>query len=163
MKIRHGLAIGLSGALWMGIGIFLLMKGFSLLLHPSPESTPLILPRLGSLVKDPAQASLVLVSIGLVIGFIKGRFILAKTAARIIKKIESLPNPCALKSVYGPGYLILLGCMMGMGIMLNKFSVPHDLRGIIDVAVGSALTNGSAFYFRHFAEAKRKKLAEKLK
>ncbi len=160
MKIRHGLAISLSGVLWMLIGVFLLLKGFSLLLHPSSDQAPSLLPYLTSLTTQPEQGSLLLVSIGLIIGFIKGRLVLAKTATRIIRKIESLPNPCSLASVYGPSYLILLASMMGLGMLLNKLPVPYDLRGVIDIAVGSALTNGSAFYFRHFAEAKRKKLTK---
>lgn len=162
MNIRHGLAIALSGVLWMSIGILLLLKGFGYLLHPSPELTPSLLPYLSSFGKDASQAPLFLVSIGLVIGFIKGRFILAKTASRVIKKIESLPNPCPILSVYSPTYLILLGSMVFLGMLFKWLPIAYDIKGVIDVAIGSALTNGSAFYFRHFADARRKKLQKKL-
>lgn len=158
MRIRHGLAIALSGVLWMAIGIFLLMKGFSHLLHTSPDQAPALLPYLGSLAKQPEQGSLILVSIGLLIGFIKGRLILSKTAARVIAKIQSLPNPCPLSSVYGPSYLILLAGMVCLGMLVRWLPIAYDIKGVVDVAIGSALTNGSAFYFRHFADAKRKKL-----
>lgn len=159
MKIRHGLAITLSGVLWMAVGILLLLKGFSLLLHPSGQTLPL-LSFIQALTKDAEQASLILVSLGLLIGFLKGRLVLAKTASRIIKKILSLPNPCAISSIYGRGYLLLLASMVFLGMLLKWIPVPHDIKGVIDIAIGSALTNGSAFYFRHFAEAKRKNLTK---
>ncbi|MES2199635.1 MAG: hypothetical protein V4489_05670 [Chlamydiota bacterium] len=158
MNIRHGLAIALSGTLWMTIGILLLFKGFSYLLHSTPGQVPSLLPYLSSFTKQAEQASLILVSVGLLIGFIKGRLILAKTAARVIKKIESLPNPCPILSVYSPGYLMLLGSMVFLGMLFKWLPLAYDIKGVIDIAIGSALTNGSAFYFRHFADAKRKKL-----
>lgn len=157
MKIRHGLAITLSGVLWMGVGILLLLKGFSLLLHPS-DQTSALLPFIQSLTKDAEQASLLLVSISLLIGFLKGRLVLAKTASRVIKKILSLPNPCSVSSIYGRGYLLLLASMVSLGVLLKWIPVPHDIKGVVDIAIGSALTNGSAFYFRHFAEVRRKNL-----
>ena len=45
---------------------------------------------------------------------------------------------------------------MLMGMSLRWVSIPYDIKGVIDVAVGSALANGSAFYFRYFAEQKTK-------
>ncbi|MBS0626653.1 MAG: hypothetical protein JSS09_00400 [Verrucomicrobia bacterium] len=158
MNIRHGLAITLSGVLWMAIGVFLLLKGFSHLLHSSPGQEPALLPYIGSFVKDPEQGSLVLVSLGLLIGFIKGRVVLAKTAARVIAKILSLPNPCSFSSIYGPSYLLLLGSMVCLGMLIRWLPIAYDVKGVVDIAIGSALTNGSAFYFRHFADAKRKNL-----
>ncbi len=154
MNIRHGLAIAISGTLWMAIGILLLLKGFSYLLHPSPDITPSLLPYLGK--SD--QAPLILVSVGLLIGFIKGSLILAKTATRVIKKIESLPNPCSILSVYSPAYLLLLASMVFLGMLFKWLPLAYDIKGVIDIAIGSALINGSAFYFRHFADARRKKL-----
>lgn len=158
MNIRHGLAIALSGVLWMAIGVFLLLKGFSHLLHSPSDQTPTLLPYFSSFVKEPEQGSLVLVSLGLLIGFIKGRVVLAKTAARIIAKIVSLPNPCSLFSIYGSSYLLLLGGMVCLGMLIKWLPIAYDIKGVIDIAIGSALTNGSAFYFRHFADAKRKNL-----
>ena len=142
MKIRHGAAIVFSGVIWMSVGIFLLTKGFSLLLHPT--SGPV------------EQTSLALVALGILIGFLKGKFILAKTSARVIAKILQKPNPCSIFSVYSKGYLGLLLGMMAMGMALRWVSIPYEIKGVIDVAIGSALTNGSAYYFRHFAENKKK-------
>lgn len=157
MYIRHALAIICSGLLWMGIGIFLLLKGFSLLLHPEIQGIPLLLPYLTSMTTRPEQGSLLLVSFGLLIGFIKGRLILSKTARRIIARIGSLPNPCKLSAIYPTPYLFLLLGMMSLGILFKWLPIPYDIKGIIDIGVGSALMNGSAFYFRYFAEKRHKK------
>jgi len=37
---------------------------------------------------------------------------------------------------------------MGLGMGIRYFGVPVDVRGLIDVAVGSALINGAMLYFR---------------
>lgn len=155
MKIRHGTAIVLSGTLWIMVGVMLLFKGFSLLLHPAVGQSSSLLPFIQS-IAGKQEAPLVLVCLGLLIGFLKGRFVLAKTAERVIRGIVSQPNPLAWNSLYSRGYLMVLLSMAVMGMSLRWIPVPYDLKGLVDVAVGSALTNGSAFYFRYFAEKKKK-------
>lgn len=156
MKIRQGTAIACSGIVWMGMGIFLLCKGFSLLLHPPAMQTGWIVPAFVARVGNIDQVSLSLITVGLFLGFIKGKFVLARTAKRVIQRILSLPNPVSIQSVYGRSYALLLLSMILLGLSFTWFSVPYDIRGIVDVAIGSALANGSAFYFRHFAEVKQK-------
>ncbi len=155
MKIRHAMAIVLSGVLWMGIGVFLLFKGFSLLLHPVANGSSVLLSFLQPFTGR-GEAPLILVSLGLVIGFLKGRLILSKTATRIIRGIISKPNPFPIKDLYSKGYLLILGSMCLLGMTLRWVPIAYDLKGVLDVAVGSALINGSAFYFRYFAEKKSK-------
>ncbi len=156
MKIRHGLAIVLSGVIWMGAGFFLLLKGFSLLLHPQIGKTAILIPLMNSFGAGGEQASLVLVSLGLVIGFLKGRVVLGKAANKVIGRILSLHNPFPISSLYSRSYVILLSSMIALGVCLRWIPVPYDVKGVIDVAIGSALINGSAFYFRYFAEKKTK-------
>lgn len=156
MKIKQGFAIVLSGMIWMGVGVMLLVKGFSLLLHPVAGASSVLLPYFDAFSVSREQASLVLVSIGLVLGFLKGKLILAKSARRVITRIVSMSNPFPFTKIYGKSYLILLGSMILLGVSLRFIPVPYDLKGVIDVAIGSALTNGSAFYFRHFGEQKKK-------
>ncbi|SRR3989339_174682 len=151
MKVRQNVAIALSGITWMGIGILLLSKGFSLILTPPLDSNSAVLPFLSSYVGTAQQASLILICLGLFIGFLKGRLVLSRSASRIIARIVALPNPCSLTSIYPRSYLILLASMMGLGMLFKWIPLPYDVKGLIDVAIGSALTNGSAFYFRHFA------------
>ncbi len=156
MKIRQKTAIILSGIIWMGVGIFLLTKGFSLLLHPKVDQAPTFLTNyMKSLAGNMEQGMLLLICFGLFIGFLKGRFVLSKTANRTISRIVSLSDPCSLSEVYSKGYVILLASMMTLGMALKWFPIPHDIKGLIDVIIGSALTNGSAFYFRHLAAQKK--------
>jgi hypothetical protein len=156
MKVRQGVAIALSGITWMGIGSLLLTKGFSFILIPSSLGAggALFLPKLSSLVGSAQQASLLLVCVAIFVGFLKGRLVLSRSANRIISRILALPNPCSILSIYPRSYLILLASMMALGMGLKWIPIPYDLRGFIDIAVGSALINGSAFYFRQLKAPK---------
>lgn len=157
MKLRHSAAIIFSGVTWMGIGMFLMIKGFTLIIVPmESESSAILLPHIRLWMGDAQQASLLLICLALLIGFFKGRIVLRKSAERIIRGILAQPNPCSFSSVYPRNYLILLGLMMSLGMVLKWIPIPPDLKGLIDAAIGSALVNGSAFYFRHFAEPKKK-------
>lgn len=143
----------LSGTLWLCIGVFLLTLGINLLVqgtqtenfiqnhYPWLES---LAPHMGGL----ENAVTVLMAVALLIGYLKGKFVLAKTAQRILTRIHSLQAPIKLAQVFTPKYMALIGSMMLLGMMIKFFGVPSDIRGTIDVAVGSALINGSMFYFR---------------
>ncbi len=122
-------AIFLSGAVWAVVGVWLLYKGLRLL----------------SLSVDREAGSWWMAG-GLLVGFIKGRFVLAKTVKRIAGRIDSLSEPIQLKTLYPKSYWLLLGSMSLLGFVLQFF--PIDWRAFIDVAVGSALINGAMLYFR---------------
>lgn len=122
--MTHRTWIAISGFLWFFIGTFLLYKG----LH---------------LVVDSAS-----LGIGLVIGFIKGRFVLAKTVRRVVGRIAALPLPIRLKDAYSKSYWILIGSMVVLGMSFRFLPISVGARGIIDVAIGSALINGALLYFR---------------
>ena len=98
------------GIVWCLMGMVLLYKG----VHFLSEQPLLIAP-------------------GLLIGFLKGRFVLSKTVKRMI-----LTPPPVL------AYLGLVGVMAAFGFLLSFF--PDPVRGTIDVAVGSALLYGSALF-----------------
>jgi len=120
--MRHrGWIIG-SGLLWLVGGVFLLHKGVSLV------------------------GSSWLLFLGVALGFIKGRMVFAKTVQRIVKRIRSLSLPIRISQVYPPVYLAVIGVMVLFGVGLRF--VPEQVRGVIDVAVGSALIQGAILYFR---------------
>jgi hypothetical protein len=127
--MKHKSWIALSGFIWAVVGFLLLYKGLNYL----------------SLIPDQKQATWWMAG-GLLVGFIKGRFVLSKTVDRISARIAALPLPISIKNVYPKGYLLLLASMMVIGFALRL--VPIEWRGAIDVAVGSALLNGSMLYFR---------------
>jgi hypothetical protein len=141
----------ISGVTWLGIGVMLLMKGLRFTVAAAEQtavSTPLlkwVLPMVGSR----HQAALLIVCIGLFIGFIKGRTVLAKTVTRIAGRINSHPEGLTLNQAYDRKYWIILCLMMGIGMAFKVLTVPIDIHGLVDISVGSALVNGAMLYFRH--------------
>ncbi len=128
-SMKHKFWITFSGSLWAFAGVMLLRKGLHLLNE----------------LADKQQATW-LIAAALLVGFVKGRFVLAKTVVRITNHIASLPLPISFWTVYPKSYWLLLSSMMVIGFALRL--VPIEWRGFIDVAIGSALINGAMLYFR---------------
>lgn len=153
MKLSHAKLIVISGLVWFGIGVYLLQLGLNLLLggvnNPdlSLSQYPLLRtlsPYTGSL----ESAAIVLVVIALFIGYFKGRYVLGKSAKRGVDRIRSFSNPASLLNIYSWQYYILLGSMVALGISIKYMGLNHDVRGLIDAAIGSALINGAMIYFK---------------
>lgn len=134
--MKHRGWIALSGFTWFFIGAFLLYKG----LHLITEAT-----QGGGLSH---QAANIYIAVGLVVGFFKGRFVLVKTVRRVVSRILSLPLPIKFKDAYSPSYWILIASMMALGMLFRFLPIPMEVKGAIDVAIGSALINGAMIYFR---------------
>jgi len=103
---------------------------------------------LKNMVGTEDQASTVILCLALVVGFVKGRFIFTKTIARITRRIYSLPLPIRFSKVYPISYWCLIGSMMMLGMGMRYLSIPLDVKGFIDVAIGSALVQGAMIYLR---------------
>ncbi len=149
--MKHRGWIALSGFVWMGMGILLLYKGLSFISHAVVLENSLC-QRWSHIFGSPSQVGTAILAAGLLIGFLKGRFVFSKTVSRVVQRIVSLSLPIRFSQVYGRSYWILIGGMMGLGMLMRFLPIPLDLRGLIDVAIGSALMNGSMLYFR-FARA----------
>lgn len=145
--MTHRTWIAISGFLWLAVGGGLLYKGLHLISDAtiSPDSLCF---RMQRLFGTPQQSGTALIAAALLIGFVKGRFILSKTVKRVALRIASLPLPIRFSSVYAPSYFFLIGGMIALGIILRFLPIPIDLRGFIDTAIGSALINGAMLYFR---------------
>lgn len=148
MKAKHGVLIFISGMVWFGIGCFLLTLGLKLIIGSAGGYSP-FLTMLGPLAGGVEQATVIVIALALVIGFFKGRFVLAKAVQRGINHIERFPNPTSVLNIYPKSYYLLILGMMGLGMLLKISGMPGDIRGLIDVAIGSALINGAMLYFRH--------------
>jgi len=132
-----------SGLVWFVIGIMLLWKGLSFL------SDSLADPRVvSSEFGRTVQGANSLVAAGLVLGFLKGRFVLSKTVRRTVRRLIGLPEPISLKNVYAPSYYLIIAGMMSLGFLFKFLPIPVDLRGCLDIAIGSALVHGALLYFR---------------
>ena len=145
--MKHRGWIAFSGLIWLAAGISLMHKGLKFVADASylPDAFCVrFQERFGSI----QAAGTALVAVALLLGFLKGRFVLVKTVRRVSFRIQSLPLPIKITSLYTPSYLILLGSMMALGFLVRFISMPMDIRGFIDVAIGSALINGAMLYFQ---------------
>lgn len=147
-------AIILSGAMWLGIGTWLLCIGLNLLVEASQVDSFIVnyyplLDILAPVFGGLENTIIILIAAGLLIGQAKGRTALKKAAIKSIQRISQLREPLSLTQVYTPRYFALVGIMMFLGISIKFFGVPGDIRGLIDVAVGSGLITGGVFYLSH--------------
>ncbi len=151
--------IAISGGIWFIVGMGLMVLGLNFIVLKARldlmETTSLIA-RLSPLVGGREQAAMGLIICGLLLGFIKGRFVLIKTVKRVVTRIISLPMPVKISHVYSKGYLLLIMGMILLGLSMKWLGIPQEIRGTIDVAIGSALINGAMAYFRlAFSSAKQ--------
>jgi len=147
LDMTHRKWIAVSGAVWLAVGSFLLFKGLHLI-SDGTVSPGSLCSRLSGVFGTPQQAGAALIAAGLFIGFMKGRFVLSKTVKRVSLRILAQPLPIRFSSVYAPSYWILIGSMVALGLAMRFLPIQADLRGLIDVAIGSALINGAMLYFR---------------
>lgn len=151
MKLSHKTLVILSGIVWLAIGTYLLYMGLNLLTNHTaavePHNYPLLhflKPYAGTI----ESAALILVALGLAIGHYKGRYVLGKSARRGVERIMAMPNPARLSRIYSPKYYVLIAAMIALGVSIKYMGVDNDIRGFVDVAIGSALINGALIYFR---------------
>lgn len=154
LKFSHAKMITFSGLVWFVIGFYLLELGLSLLVgnlnvgsDVTRESHPLLhalAPYLGSI----EMTALALVVVALLIGYLKGRYVLGKSAKRGADRLKAMDSPIHITKIYSPTYYLLLGGMVCLGISIKYFGLSNDIRGWIDVIIGSALINGAMIYFK---------------
>lgn len=141
--MKHWNAILFTGLIWFFVGAMLMMKGLKLIVLGVPQVDWLV-----SIVGSAQQASLLLIVKALIVGYIKGKYVLTKTVMRVTKRVLSLAVPIKLSQIYAKGYYILLGSMVCLGVLLKILAIPPALLGFIDLAIGSALIHGAMMYFR---------------
>lgn len=154
LHFRRPVLVMFSGMIWMVIGCGLLSQGLNLLIDGAKgalvegQAAYPLLKLCASLAGGEHGAALLLVSVGLALGYVKGRYVLFKSCKRVVARISELPEPASLFKMWSPAFYFLIGFMMLLGMGMKVSGVPSDLRGVIDVAVGSALINGAMVYFR---------------
>ncbi len=151
MGLSKTVWIIISGAIWFIVGIGLLTLGLNFIVFKAQidfTDTTSLIAKLAPIVGGRDQAALALITIGLILGFIKGRYVLGKTVKRVSERIITLSQPIRFSQVYSRGYLMLIGGMILLGISMKWLGIPTEIRGLIDVAIGSALMNGAMAYFR---------------
>ena len=138
--------ITIAGVLWCIIGFFLIVRGV----------------RLYQLAEIEQHATGIVIAIsGLIsglIGLVKGKFVLSKTAHRNKNRIYKLDDPVKLKDIFSRPIYFLIPMMMILGVLLRSYN--EYLGGYIVVAaiycgIGMALIVSSRVYW--FAESEVKK------
>lgn len=153
MKLSHKKLIVLSGLVWLAIGIYLLQMGLGFLVGGLQASAtgeghlPMV-KFLSQYVGGMEIAVLIVVMAALYIGYFKGRYVLGKSAKRGVERIQSFENPAPIKNIYSAKYYIIIGSMVALGISIKYMGLSNDVRGMVDVIIGSALVNGAMIYFR---------------
>jgi hypothetical protein len=128
----------IAGLIWTVVGAGLLTMGGLFWFH---------LPYLGDL--DPQRLGIG--TIAMTVGLLKGKFVLDKTAGRVIDRIATLAEPNPFKSIFqmfGGKTIALIAAMMGIGYALRAAGVSYEIRGLVYLAVGAGLLWSCRNYWR---------------
>lgn len=149
MKLNHKKLIVIAGLVWLAIGIYLLQLGLKFLNGGLNDSDHMpLLHWIAGYVGGKESAILILVLIAAYLGYFKGRFVLGKSAKRGVAHILSLKEPAPIHRIYNLRSYLIIGIMVALGISIKFMGLNHDVRGVVDILIGSALVNGAMVYFR---------------
>ncbi len=149
IKLSHRTLYAISGIVWLAVGLMLVNLGLGFIMqgHPADGYTSFFT----SLAESTGRfeyAAILVIGVGLIAGVMKGRFVMQKNAHKTYTRISQLENPTSIANLYTRQNLIILAAMMCLGMLMKYLSLPLDVRGFIDTAVGCALIQGSLAYFR---------------
>lgn len=156
LKLKHSGLIVIAGIVWLAVGVFLLNMGLRLIATSALEISqefPL-LNWFATLFGGIQQAAIAIIGVSLLVGYFKGRFVLFKTVRRMVNRIRTFKEPVSFHLIYSLKFYILIALMIGLGATIRMLGTPNDVRGMVDVIIGSALINGSIHYFRMAAVPK---------
>ncbi len=146
MYLSRLAALVVMGSIWVVIGSMLLAKGIKWLIMAVylPSAAPSLFI---SYFNSEVLALIVAITLSFAIGFAKGVTVLKKAAEKMISRAHSFSGRIPLTKVFPVRFYILIAGMMGLGFLMKMMPF-FDVRGIIDVTVGSALILGSSYYFK---------------
>ena len=130
--------ISIAGGFWCVIGLFLVVRGFGMYQLAGQE-------------QHSTQVAIILSGItAAVIGLVKGKFVLSKTARKNKTRIYELEDPVGIHQIFAKPFYILIPMMMGLGILLRTYN--EYLGGYVVVAaiycgIGMALIVSSRTYW----------------
>ncbi|KMP10453.1 hypothetical protein UR09_06190 [Candidatus Nitromaritima sp. SCGC AAA799-A02] len=128
-----------AGGVWGSVGIFLIYRGIGLYQMAAEE-------------QNSSQGAILLsFALGIVLGIIKGRFVLAKTARRNRDRIRRLEPPFKIHNVFSAPFYGFIAGMMLLGFLMRTFNT--YLGGYVVVAavycgIGMALLAASLVYWK---------------
>ena len=128
----------IAGGLWCVIGLFLIFRGLGLYQLAGQE-------------QHSTQIAITLsVITAMLIGLIKGRFVLSKTARKNKARIHGLKDPVYIHQIFAKPYYFLIPMMMGLGVLLRSYN--EYLGGYVVIAaiycgIGMGLIISSRTYW----------------
>ena len=129
-----------AGLIWIIVGLFLIYRGTGLY-------------NLAVVEQNTGKGALIIsVILGVVIGIIKGKFVLSKTALRNRNRINQLVPPISIHQIFSGAFYGLIAGMMVLGFLLREFNA--YLGGYVVVAsiycgIGMALIAASSVYWKN--------------
>lgn len=153
-KWRPAALILLCGATTFTVGLFLMRFGLILLfraLHSSKTDEGMSYPLLElayKMVPTVELGTLILVILAIIVGIVKGRTVIAKSARRNVARILALPSPALFTRFYPLSFYPLILVMALMGYLLRTSGTPSDVVGVVYVAIGAALIQGSSILIK---------------
>lgn len=152
MKNRPAILLISAGIVWLCVSLYLFPLGVRLLMQtlepPLSETTYSLLTPVENLLGGRSEGVLLLLAVGLLLGMVKGRAVMAKSVEKEAQRISQLSTP-SWSEIFSKRQYIVMGVMICIGVGMKFFSVPNDWRGMVDVAVGFALLQGASAYFRN--------------
>ena len=129
-----------AGLIWIIVGLFLIYRSSGLY-------------NLAVIEQNTGKETLIIsVILGVVIGIIKGKFVLSKTALRNRNRINQLVPPLSIHQIFSGAFYGLIAGMMVLGFLLREFNA--YLGGYVVVAsiycgIGMALIAASSVYWKN--------------
>ena len=130
----------IAGFIWVIVGLFLIYLGSGLY-------------NLAVIEQNTSKETLIISGIlGVVIGILKGKFVLSKTALRNRNRINQLVPPISIHQIFSGAFYGLIAGMMVLGFLLREFNT--YLGGYVVVAsiycgIGMALIAASSVYWKN--------------
>lgn len=129
----------LAGSVWALVGLFLMIRGA--IMYQTALDT-----------QNASQTALAIsIAASVVLGIIKGRFVLSKTARRNKSRIDRLEQPLKVHHVYAKSFYFMIVGMILLGVSLRTFN--EYVGGYVVVAaiycgIGLALMVSSLVYWK---------------
>tara|TARA_B100000686_G_scaffold354723_1_gene466663 strand:+ start:3788 stop:4291 length:504 start_codon:yes stop_codon:yes gene_type:complete len=138
--LKNNSLINIAGFIWVLVGSFLIYRGVVLYGLAAAEQ------------QSTQNAIMISIITGLVIGLIKGRFVLSKTARRNRARIESLEQPVKIYQIFAPPFYGLIAGMILFGVFLrnqNEMFGGYIVVATIYCGIGAALIISSLVYWKN--------------
>lgn len=134
----------IAGGLWCIIGLFLIFRGFGLYQLAGQE-------------QHSTQIAIILsVVTAVLIGLVKGKFVLSKTARKNKARIHGLDGPVHIHHIFAKPFYFLIPMMMGLGVLLrfyNEYLGGYVVVAAIYCGIGMALIISSRTYWANESTA----------